>query len=70
MQNMLMINLGLIATMPTVVIPAISNLQNMQNQDEVLAGTSVEVSWVGSVLQILQPIGSIVSALASGNIRF
>ncbi|XP_037050613.1 facilitated trehalose transporter Tret1-like isoform X2 [Bradysia coprophila] len=64
-KNLLLLDLGLAAAFPTIVIPALRGLQNEKNPDEFLQFSAVQASWYGSMGYICQPIGSVFSGLVS-----
>lgn len=47
--------------MSTVIIPALTGLNNENNPAEALRLTPTESSWLASILFICQPIGSLLS---------
>lgn len=61
MKNLLLINLGLTVGFSTIVIPALSGVQNHRNPHEYLRFTAVQASWFGSLVYLTQPIGAIAS---------
>ncbi|XP_031636109.1 facilitated trehalose transporter Tret1-like [Contarinia nasturtii] len=62
-KNFLLFNLGLCFSLPTIVIPALTGIQNEYNQGETLTITPVQASWLGALAYLVQPFGSILSAL-------
>lgn len=38
---------GMVAAIPAIVIPALTNIKNAKNLDESLLITAIEASWIG-----------------------
>lgn len=49
-RNMLLINLGLIMTMPTICIAALTGMSNEHNRNEFLTVSAEQASWVGELI--------------------
>ncbi|XP_031626286.1 solute carrier family 2, facilitated glucose transporter member 6-like, partial [Contarinia nasturtii] len=62
-KNMLLFDLGLCLAFPGIIIPALTGIQNEFNQNETLSLTASQVSWLGSVNYVVEPLGSILSAI-------
>lgn len=62
---MIFVSFGLVAAMPTIVIPVLRGLQNDRNPEEVLSLTDEQASWFGSLIYFGQPFGGAVSGLLS-----
>jgi MFS family permease len=61
-KNLLLLDLGMAVSFPTIVIPALKGLKAHDNQD-FLSFTDSQASWFASIAFILQPIGSIASGI-------
>ncbi|XP_055716568.1 facilitated trehalose transporter Tret1-like [Phlebotomus papatasi] len=59
-KNLLVIDIGLAATFPTIAIPPLLGTIDT-HQDEVFQFTAEEASWFGSLAFICTPIGSLLS---------
>lgn len=59
-KNLLVIDIGLAATFPTIAIPPLLGTID-SHQDEVFQFTAEEASWFGSLAFICTPIGSLLS---------
>lgn len=45
---MLLFNLGLCYALPSIVIPALTGIQNEYNRNETLSITAAQASWLGN----------------------
>lgn len=54
-KNLLLLNLGLCYALPSIVIPALTNIRNEPNSNEFLLITDEDASWLGKfmLLQII-----------------
>lgn len=48
-KNLLLFDLGLCFSLPTIVIPALTGIGNIHNSDEYLTVTPVQASWLGKI---------------------
>lgn len=60
-KNMLLFDLGLAMSIPTIVIPVLRGIQADRNPGETLTFTDAQSSWYGSIAFLAQPIGSLLS---------
>ena len=65
-KMMLIFQFGLCISFMGIVNAALSGNSNEHNKNEILKMSPVQSSWVGSVIYICQPIGSIISAITTG----
>jgi MFS family permease len=61
-KNLLLLDLGMAAALPTIVIPALRGLKN-RAPDEFLNFSPAQASWFGSIAYICQPVGSVLSGI-------
>lgn len=64
-KNLLLLDLGLSAAFPTIVIPALRGTVQTEGYVETLRFTDVQASWFGSIAFICQPLGSVLSGWVS-----
>lgn len=60
-KNFLLLDLGLAAAFPTILIPALTKISSNLDVTETLSLTPVQASWLGSIPYICQPVGSVLS---------
>lgn len=60
-KNFLLLDLGLALAFPTIVIPALTGIDEVHNPNEYLHMTPSQSSWLGSLAFICQPLGSCFS---------
>lgn len=53
--------------MPTLAIAALTGRKNEHNFDEFLSISDAQASWMASFRDLLQPFGSLMSGLITGN---
>ncbi|KAL7033165.1 hypothetical protein ACKWTF_007494 [Chironomus riparius] len=61
-KNLLLLDLGMAVSFPTIVIPALRGLK-MHDNNDILSFTAEQASWFASIAFIFQPIGSIASGI-------
>ncbi|XP_055307472.1 facilitated trehalose transporter Tret1-like, partial [Sitodiplosis mosellana] len=62
-KNMLLFDLGMCIAIPGIIIPALTGITNEFNRNEYLSLTPSQVSWLGSVNYVVEPLGSVLSAI-------
>ncbi|XP_055308983.1 facilitated trehalose transporter Tret1-like [Sitodiplosis mosellana] len=67
-KNLLLTDLGLITTFPSILIPALTGISNEHNRNEFITITPSEASWLGSICYLLQPFGSLLSILITDSL--
>lgn len=60
-KNFLLLDLGLAAAFPTIIIPALTKISSNLDATETLTLTPIQASWLGSIPYICQPVGSLLS---------
>lgn len=68
-KMMLTFEFGLCISFSGIVIPALTGKSNEHNNGEKMHITENQASWLGSVLFICEPIGSLLSAVVTGKIN-
>lgn len=63
---MLLFDLGMCMAFPGIIIPALTGITNEFNRNEYLSLTANQVSWLGSIIYIVEPLGSVMSAIITG----
>ncbi|KAG5680532.1 hypothetical protein PVAND_010037 [Polypedilum vanderplanki] len=61
-KNLLLLDLGMAVSFPTIVIPALRGLKEHDSND-ILSFTAEQASWFASIAFIFQPIGSVASGI-------
>lgn len=47
MKNLILIDLGFTFGLPTIIIPALTGIRNVHNQNEALTITAEQATWIG-----------------------
>lgn len=68
-KNFHMFNVGLVVSMPAIIIASLSGIHNERNQNEFLTATASQCSWIGSLTYLIQPFASIISGPISGTFQ-
>lgn len=66
---MLLFDMSLCSAFPAIIIPALTGLRNEQNKGELLTLTAVQSSWIGSLVYVCEPLGSILSVFITGMVK-